>query len=302
VGNGAVSKIDPTGLKFDETGVSASVPALVEARHRNLQEALFDESNSEKVVDWWVGSYYHEVRKVGQAYEYQVYDRSIIWMIGLIPWGRNNELVHQGRVVIPGVMPEEVEVELWRLTFQGNLGTSARAVKDTGANIYCGMILVADIGLPGPEDIVRLAARNCGYELVKEGSEWILTSFGRRLHGAELDNAAAKVIEEVTSSRTKIGKFLEGDDVAEASAHAKEVGRVTGVVDRAGADARRAERMKGRPTVPGKDRDEYPPAAIKPDDPSKVSVKPIDSGHNRRSGRRLRDELPPDGTPVEIDP
>jgi Pretoxin HINT domain len=103
-------------------------------------------------------------------------------------------------------------------------------------------------------------------------------------------------------NRRRIGKFLDGDDVAEASGHAKEVGRVTGVVDRAGATARRAERMRARPTVPGMDRDEFPPATIKPDDPLKFSVKPINPSQNRRSGRRLRDELPPDGTPVEIDP
>jgi RHS repeat-associated protein len=102
--------------------------------------------------------------------------------------------------------------------------------------------------------------------------------------------------------KTKIGDFLTGDDVAEAGKHAKEVGKTSGVVDRAGAKARRAERMKGREKVPGKDLDEYPPAAIKPDDPSKVSVKPIDRSQNRRSGARLRNELPPDGTPVEIDP
>jgi hypothetical protein len=97
-------------------------------------------------------------------------------------------------------------------------------------------------------------------------------------------------------------KFLQGDDVSQIRDHAKEVGRVTGIVDRAGAGPRRAERLKNYPTVPGMDRDEFPPAVIKPDDPSKFSVKPTDPGQNRRSGRILRDELPPDGEPVEIDP
>jgi hypothetical protein len=49
-------------------------------------------------------------------------------------------------------------------------------------------------------------------------------------------------------------------------------------------------------------RDEFPPAAIKPDDPSRVSVKPINPSQNRRSGSRLRGELPPDGTRVRIVP
>lgn len=99
----------------------------------------------------------------------------------------------------------------------------------------------------------------------------------------------------------RLGEFLKGDEVAEAGAHAKEVGKVTGKVDRAGARARRAERLKGRQKVPGQDLDEYPPAAIKPDDPSRVSVKAINRAHNRCSGARLRKELPPDGTRVEID-
>jgi hypothetical protein len=118
---------------------------------------------------------------------------------------------------------------------------------------------------------------------------------------------AERESEEVDPSTTsgqpiRLGKFLEGDNVAEAAAHAKEVGKVTGVVDRAGSEARRAERLKKTPTVPGMDRDEFPPAAIRPDDPSKVSVKPINPSHNRRSGGILRGELPPDGTAVEIDP
>jgi hypothetical protein len=114
--------------------------------------------------------------------------------------------------------------------------------------------------------------------------------------------AAEEAQEVETPFRTKIGQFLEGDDVAEAAENARKVGRVTGVVDRAGAAARRAERMKGRPTVPGMDRDEFPPAAIRPDDPSRISVSPVNPSHNRRSGGRLRAELPPDGTLVEIDP
>jgi hypothetical protein len=118
---------------------------------------------------------------------------------------------------------------------------------------------------------------------------------------------AEREAEEVDPPRIsgqpiRLGKFLEGDNVAEAAAHAKEVGKVTGVVDRAGSEARRAERLKKTPTVPGMDRDEVPPAAIRPDDPSKVSVKPINPSHNRRSGGILRGELPPDGTAVEIDP
>jgi RHS repeat-associated protein len=100
------------------------------------------------------------------------------------------------------------------------------------------------------------------------------------------------VIYEDYTIRQVLGRFLKGADVKEAGDHAKQVGVVTGVVDRDGAAARRAARLRGRNRVPGQDLDEYPPAVIRPDDPS----------HNRRSGGRLRGELPPNGTPVIINP
>lgn len=96
--------------------------------------------------------------------------------------------------------------------------------------------------------------------------------------------------------------FLEGDDVAEAGDHARDVGEVTGIVDRPGKAKRRRNNLKGHPTVEGKDRDEYPPSVIKPDNPDQVSVRTINRSHNRRSGARLRHKLPPDGTRVRIIP
>ena len=117
---------------------------------------------------------------------------------------------------------------------------------------------------------------------------------GSILH--EMDEAAAAA-EEV-----EIGDYLEGDDVGEAGDHAADVGEVTGTVDRPGAAARRRERLRGIETRPGYDRDEHPPAVIRPDDPSRVSIRHVDRSHNRRSGARLRRELPPDGTRVRIRP
>ena len=146
------------------------------------------------------------------------------------------------------------------------------------------------------------AARKKATKCVQNGFDRLLSHQGDSVFALspKIDDAVQDAAGALV--RVKLGKFLEGEDVVEAAKHAKEVGRVTGTVDRAGAKARRAERLKHRSTVPGMDRDEFPPAAIRPDDPSKVSIKPIEPSHNRRSGRRLRDELPPDGTPVEIDP
>lgn len=69
-----------------------------------------------------------------------------------------------------------------------------------------------------------------------------------------------------------MGEFLNGDDVREVGEHADEVGVVTGVVDRAGVKNRRKLNLKNVPTEKGKDRDEYPPAVVKADNLSQVSV------------------------------
>jgi hypothetical protein len=97
-----------------------------------------------------------------------------------------------------------------------------------------------------------------------------------------------------------IGDYLKGDKRKESREHAQEGGVVTGVIDRAGAAARRRARLKDKPTVPGKDRDEHPPAVIKPDNEADVSIKPIDPSDNRSSGAGIREELKnlPDGTRV----
>lgn len=102
----------------------------------------------------------------------------------------------------------------------------------------------------------------------------------------------------------ELGEFLEGDDVTESREHAREVGAIEGVIDRAGSKARRRGRLKGIETEKGKDRDEFPPAVIKPDEGTTVSVKRIDRSDNRRSGSRLGKEIDglPDGTRVRIDP
>lgn len=103
-----------------------------------------------------------------------------------------------------------------------------------------------------------------------------------------------------------LGKFLEGEKAREAAEHAREaVSRgccVTGVIDRKGRDARRAERLSGVPTEASKDRDEFPPAVIKPDDPGAFSVQPMPPSPNRSSGAALRWEIKdlPDGTRVRV--
>ncbi len=107
-------------------------------------------------------------------------------------------------------------------------------------------------------------------------------------------------------TEVEIGEFLKGKKRADARRHAQDaVDRgccVTGVIDRPGAAARRRERLRNVQTAPGFDRDEFPPAVIRPDKPAKVSVDLVESGANRSSGAVLGNEIKdlPDGTRVKV--
>ncbi|MCW5547563.1 MAG: hypothetical protein KIT44_01220 [Opitutaceae bacterium] len=76
----------------------------------------------------------------------------------------------------------------------------------------------------------------------------------------------------------------------------------TGVIDRSGKEARRKENLKDVDTVEGKDRDEFPPAVIKPD--GKTSVRPISPSDNRGAGGSVGQQIKtlPDGTKVVVVP
>jgi RHS repeat-associated protein len=104
----------------------------------------------------------------------------------------------------------------------------------------------------------------------------------------------------------EIGRFLKGDDVAEVAANARKGASegccLTGVVDRPGAAGRRAERLKGVEARRGYDRDEFPPAVVKPDNAGGYRVDYVNPAQNRRSGQRLGQELKgvADGARVRI--
>ena len=106
-------------------------------------------------------------------------------------------------------------------------------------------------------------------------------------------------------SEVVLADFLRGESVRDATRHARNAIQegccTTGVVDRAGAEARRKARLQGTTTKPGYDRDEFPPAVVKPDNPEH-SVDHVITSHNRRSGARLGQELKgvKDGTRVRI--
>jgi len=76
-----------------------------------------------------------------------------------------------------------------------------------------------------------------------------------------------------------------------------------GVVDRSGARARRRGRLESESTVPGMDRDEFPPAVLD-NDGGPFSVRPISPSDNRGAGASMGHQLDgiPDGDPVVVRP
>ncbi|MFI7348027.1 hypothetical protein ACIBSR_17390 [Streptomyces sp. NPDC049936] len=71
-------------------------------------------------------------------------------------------------------------------------------------------------------------------------------------------------------------------------------------LDRPGADARRADNLRGIATHPGQDRDEFPPAMFK--EGKGAHVKHIGAGDNRGAGSAMKNQLVdiPDGGRVMI--
>lgn len=74
-------------------------------------------------------------------------------------------------------------------------------------------------------------------------------------------------------------------------------------IDRGGAQGRRAAAMNGQPTVPGRDRDEYPPAMFG-EGGAGASVRPISPSDNRGAGSCVGAQCRglPDGSRVRIVP
>jgi RHS repeat-associated protein len=85
---------------------------------------------------------------------------------------------------------------------------------------------------------------------------------------------------------------------AQAAGHPAEV-----TIDRGNAKTNRAEALKGTPAVPGKQRDEYPPASTQ-EGGGGASVRPINGSDNAGSGASYGNQIRPfaDGTKIRITP
>jgi RHS repeat-associated protein len=117
--------------------------------------------------------------------------------------------------------------------------------------------------------------------------------------------AATESAKGSAGSGGRIPIYIDPEKGEKAAEHGKDAQAAgapkSGTVDRKGAEARRKERLRGVPTLPGLDRDEYPPAVIKPD-AAGVSIRHIPSSDNRRSGQSIGQQIKglPDGTKVDI--
>ncbi len=113
-----------------------------------------------------------------------------------------------------------------------------------------------------------------------------------------------------TTNATDAGEtiviLIDGRSAPEAAQHAYDaiLGGVlnTGTLDRPGTAARRSKNLRGIPTVPYKDRDEFPPAVISPD--GRTSVRVIGRADNRNAGVQIRTQISrfKDGTRVVVIP
>jgi hypothetical protein len=100
----------------------------------------------------------------------------------------------------------------------------------------------------------------------------------------------------VNVSRSRYPESAQHIEDAQAAGHPKVV-----TIDRGGAAARRQESLRGVPTRPNLDRDEYPPAMFR-EGGAGASVRHIDPSDNRGAGSSIGHQARdlPDGSKVKI--
>ena len=108
---------------------------------------------------------------------------------------------------------------------------------------------------------------------------------------------APKATKNVNVRRSQHPETAQHVEDAQAAGHPK-----TLTIDRAGAPQNRKDSLRGIPTKPGKDRDEYPPAMFK-EGGAGASVRHIDPADNRGAGSSIGAQCRklPCGTKVTIE-
>ena len=173
----------------------------------------------------------------------------------------------------------------------GYLTNNPTIVSDGLVDLAADSIAVVTPFLPaGTTKVGRVVVE--GVELASSSKKVSKAKRRRANNGSDVNSSSAQNSDKKT---TEIGSFLEGDKRKESRQHAQEAADagccLEGVWDPEGAKKRRRNNLKGIATESGKDRDEFPPAALKLDDDSKQSVKKIRSSDNRSSGSGLGHEI-----------
>jgi RHS repeat-associated protein len=172
---------------------------------------------------------------------------------------------------------------------------------------------VAPTGHASDRPAIKQAYDNYGINLVTSilpagKAEKVSVSLFTREGAKELakekltQEAAKKVASEVKNEVKEL--VIDGNKHPESAKHAQDAldngFSGEGTVDRSGASSRRRENIKNVKTETGKDRDEFPPAVLKP--AGRTSVRTITSGDNRGAGASIGQQLKnvPDNTRVQI--
>ena len=145
--------------------------------------------------------------------------------------------------------------------------------------------------------------KEAGKEILSAGLDAMIVS------GVKMGPAGIGVLAESSETQTARGVkkvFIDGNKHPESATHAQDAinsgNASTGTVDRSGSSSRRRENMKGVASKSNKDRDEFPPAVLKPN--GATSVKHITPSDNRGAGSSIGRQLRgvKNGKQVEIVP
>jgi hypothetical protein len=147
--------------------------------------------------------------------------------------------------------------------------------------------------------------KDLGEALLKRGVKKELADQAQETVERQLREQSAKSASDCPPDVKEI--IIDGSKHPESAQHAQDAIDAgispNGIVDRSNAKPRRKERLKDEPVVPGKDRDEFPPAVLD-NGSGGHSVRPIPPGDNRGAGSSIGHQLDgvPNGTPVVVKP
>jgi RHS repeat-associated protein len=137
--------------------------------------------------------------KLGTFYQWETYD---------VAWGMRVNSTFGPLQFVEDLVPGIESVGAGTMDACGKRATIGSAAGQATQVIEAG-IVIAMIGIPGPEDAVVAAARTIGYDILKIGGKWAIQKSGRILTGA----AEQKAVAEVSAAVAKVpSRAMAGAD------------------------------------------------------------------------------------------